>query len=319
MGFYIRKGFNFDPLRLNLSRSGLGASFGVRGARIGIGPRGSYVHLGRGGFYYRQSLGSGSSPVTPAYTPILSAADEGLQEISSAAATTIVDASSTELLQELNRVKRRYDIFPIVLTVGCVLLVALIASGFDWWVYVAGGIAIVGLAAGARHDDVTHTTALNYSLSGETETAFSKLQTALRNLESSQKLWHLDAAGAASDWKRNAGASWLFRKSDAQSLLSLPAKTVCNLNVPTLRSKRKAFYFFPDRLLVYDSTGIGAVPYSAMRATALQTQFIEAGDVPTNSPVIGGRLSWLLLLRVREYYTGGFWAISPVPSGHVSA
>ncbi len=29
MGFYIRKGFNFGPLRLNLSRSGVGASFGV--------------------------------------------------------------------------------------------------------------------------------------------------------------------------------------------------------------------------------------------------------------------------------------------------
>ena len=28
MGFYIQKGFNFGSLRLNLSRSGLGASFG---------------------------------------------------------------------------------------------------------------------------------------------------------------------------------------------------------------------------------------------------------------------------------------------------
>src|SRR5258708_34831833 len=56
LGFYIRKGFNFGPLRLNLSRSGLGASVGVKGARIGMGPRGTYVHLGRGGLYYRQTL-----------------------------------------------------------------------------------------------------------------------------------------------------------------------------------------------------------------------------------------------------------------------
>jgi hypothetical protein len=34
MGFYLRKGFNFGPLRLNLSRSGLGTSFGVTGGRI---------------------------------------------------------------------------------------------------------------------------------------------------------------------------------------------------------------------------------------------------------------------------------------------
>jgi len=62
VGFYIRKGFNLGPLRLNLSRSGLGASFGVKGARIGIGPRGRYIHLGRGGLYYRQSLEPRRSP-----------------------------------------------------------------------------------------------------------------------------------------------------------------------------------------------------------------------------------------------------------------
>ena len=57
MGWYFRKSLNFGPVRLNLSRAGLGASVGVRGARIGTGPRGSYVHLGTGGIYYRQSLG----------------------------------------------------------------------------------------------------------------------------------------------------------------------------------------------------------------------------------------------------------------------
>jgi hypothetical protein len=56
MPFYLRKAFNFGPLRLNLSRSGLGMSVGIKGARIAVGPRGSYVHLGRKGFYYRQSL-----------------------------------------------------------------------------------------------------------------------------------------------------------------------------------------------------------------------------------------------------------------------
>ncbi|MBV9085069.1 MAG: DUF4236 domain-containing protein [Acidobacteriaceae bacterium] len=35
MGWQFRKGFNLGPLRINLSRSGLGCSVGVRGARIG--------------------------------------------------------------------------------------------------------------------------------------------------------------------------------------------------------------------------------------------------------------------------------------------
>src|SRR6185437_11630447 len=197
MGFYIRKGFNFGPLRLNLSRSGLGASFGVKGARIGVGPRGSYIHLGRGGFYYRQSLGS-CSPSRPSLnstTPPQPLSD-GLQEISSADATAIVDASATGLLQELNRVKRQHDFFPVVLIVGSVLLLKIIASGVDWWAGLTSFITIAALAVLAKHYDVTNnTTVLNYSLGQETEAEFSKLQSAFRSLGSCQGFWHLDASG----------------------------------------------------------------------------------------------------------------------------
>jgi hypothetical protein len=56
VGFYLRKRFNVGPVRLNLSKSGLGVSVGIPGLRIGKGPRGAYVHAGRQGFYYRQGL-----------------------------------------------------------------------------------------------------------------------------------------------------------------------------------------------------------------------------------------------------------------------
>src|SRR5208282_5210365 len=101
MGFYLRKGFNFGPLRLNLSRSGLGASVGVTGARIGVGPKGTYLHLGRGGLYYRQTIAP-PSPREQVFQVTPVATDE-LREISSSAAQTIVDSSAEQLLQELNR------------------------------------------------------------------------------------------------------------------------------------------------------------------------------------------------------------------------
>ena len=57
MGLYLRKAFQFGPLRLNLSKGGLGISAGLKGLRIGTGPRGTYLHAGRGGLYVRESLG----------------------------------------------------------------------------------------------------------------------------------------------------------------------------------------------------------------------------------------------------------------------
>jgi hypothetical protein len=59
MGWYIRKAFSTGPVRFNLSKSGLGMSFGVKGARVGVGPRGAYTHLGRGGLYYRSGYSGG--------------------------------------------------------------------------------------------------------------------------------------------------------------------------------------------------------------------------------------------------------------------
>ena len=57
MGFYFRKSKSMGPFRLNLSKSGLGVSTGVKGARVSFGPRGTYVNLGRNGLYYRKKIG----------------------------------------------------------------------------------------------------------------------------------------------------------------------------------------------------------------------------------------------------------------------
>lgn len=37
MGFYIRKSFGLGPVRLNLSKRGIGTSVGMKGARISQG------------------------------------------------------------------------------------------------------------------------------------------------------------------------------------------------------------------------------------------------------------------------------------------
>lgn len=64
MAFFLRKALKLGPLRLNLSKSGVGVSAGVTGARLGIRADGQpYVYGGRHGLYYRQNLGSlGNDP-----------------------------------------------------------------------------------------------------------------------------------------------------------------------------------------------------------------------------------------------------------------
>ena len=56
MGWYLKKSFAFGPLRLNLSKSGIGASVGVKGLRVSTGPKGRQLNAGREGLYYRAAL-----------------------------------------------------------------------------------------------------------------------------------------------------------------------------------------------------------------------------------------------------------------------
>src|SRR6266850_4138137 len=167
MGIYLRKALSFGPLRLNLSRSGLGASFGIKGARVGAGPRGMYVHAGRGGLYYRQFLtsGLGSSGGTSASPPIPADPADALQEIESADTSKLADASSAQLLQELNRVHTRIQVTPIIAICGLLILIGVVAAQSPPWGYgVAAAVLLISILY-ARHADVTHGTAiLRYDL-----------------------------------------------------------------------------------------------------------------------------------------------------------
>jgi hypothetical protein len=293
MGLYLRKGFNFGPLRLNLSRSGLGASFGVKGARIGLGPRGSYIHMGRGGLYYRQSLTPGNArpenstlPSSPNFGDKLQPND--VQVVASGAASQRADSSAANVLRELNRVKKRFDRFPLALIVGISVVAALLLTGALWWELLAISVAACVLALYARHTDVIHGTAiLRYDLDGESGNHFSQLKVAFKKITECDRVWHIEATGHTDDTKRHAGATSLVQRSKAEASFSKPPKVQCNIDLPTLRAGHKFLYFFPDHLLVYDSTGIGAVPYEQLEADGKDTRYIEEEGVPRNATQVG--------------------------------
>jgi hypothetical protein len=61
MSLFFRKSIKLLPgLRLNLSKSGIGLSAGIKGARVGMGPHGAYVAGGKHGIYFRKAIGGKS-------------------------------------------------------------------------------------------------------------------------------------------------------------------------------------------------------------------------------------------------------------------
>jgi Protein of unknown function (DUF4236) len=284
VGFYIRKSFGLGPVRLNLSRSGLGASLGVRGARIGIGPRGRYIHLGRGGLYYRKSLGTPERHSAPTHPAIQARVSDHLQEIVSAPAAAMSDSSSAELLTELNRVEKRWDRCPITVIAGVVLLTLLVLSEASWWAWTLALALIVSTALYARHIDVLRGTAiLHYDLEDGPGKCFGQFQNAFHQLGQCHGVWHIDAKGHTDDWKRNAGVQTLANRSTIRPISALPSKVQCNIKVPMMQAARTTLYFFPDRLLVYNRGGVGAVAYEQLHVHARQIRFVENDSAPRDA------------------------------------
>lgn len=291
MGFYIRKAFSFGPLRFNLSRSGLGASFGVTGARIGIGPRGRYVHVGRGGLYYRQSLESHHSGPTPA-TPYETTVNESaLQDVGSGDVAQMVDSSSADLLSELTRVQQRTPLFPLacVLTVGIAtgLVIASVRQPL-WWFGVLAVVAIGGfvLAWLRRLDAERGTCVLMFNLEDVAKEKFSCLIDSFNKVIACNCVWHVPAQGAG-DWKRNAGATTIVKRDRVQPRLGKPRRIESNIDAPVLSAGDETLYFFPDRLLVYSANSVGAVSYADLKALSNNVAFREDASVPSDAEVIG--------------------------------
>jgi Protein of unknown function (DUF4236) len=281
MGFYLRKSVSVGPFRFNLSGSGVGVSVGVPGFRIGSGPRGNYVHLGGAGVYYRHTFVDDSVPTLPIATPY-----GALQEIESGAAAAIVDSSSEELLEEIRTKRRKIRLRPFAITGAVLLLLLASGMGSGWAIlfFTIIGLAMI-LAAGYR-DRIAKTVVVLYAFEPRVEEAFSRFTESAQVLAGAGRTWHIASAGRVIDRKYHAGASSLVQRNVTLLRTCDPPFMKTNVPVLSIGAGRQTLYFLPDRLLIYDTAGIGAVSYRSLEIFAARQRFIEEDSLPADATVV---------------------------------
>lgn len=300
MPFYIRDSVSVGPFRFNLSKSGIGISAGVRGFRIGTGPRGHYIHAGRDGLYYRTSIPSGksegsrSSGPTPAATlaPKLAPSSDpsiAMRAVSSGSVEQMVDARFSEILEDINRTRNQDSLTVITVSAGFAVGVALV-------LFLGAGalpLSILPIALGwvlGRHIDTNRrTSVLMYELDDSARQAYEALTAAFDTLTRCKRKWHIDAGGAVTDlhsWKRNAGAGHVVDKRPTVFEYALPTSIQSNITPPAIQSGKETLYFLPDFLLVVHGSKVGAVAYDELSITWQDTPFIEEEAPPSDSTII---------------------------------
>lgn len=289
MGFYLRKSLKVGPIRFNLSKSGIGVSAGIKGFRVGSGPRGNYIHVGRGGIYYRKTLAHSSKTDTLSpkeYTPPATT-QTPMEGIESGNVLHMTDSSSAELLNELNSKRKKWRMWPATAVVSILAILTVVRNNSPIWLTILILVLLLGLTVFAYYrDQLAKSVVLFYKLDSTLEKDYQSFHNAFDNLRSCNKIWHIEAQGNVTDRKYHAGANTLIKRKLILLTKGQPPFVKTNISVPTIPVGQQKLYFFPDRLLVFDTNGVGAVGYDLLRIIVSETRFIENEEVPRDSQIV---------------------------------
>lgn len=289
MGWSFRRAVRFGPLRVNLSRSGVSLSGGVRGARVNVGPRGTYVSLSGGGFRYRRKLDTTrSSPAES--TPALPDAPETAQAVGTPAFAALPETSTADAMQDVAMRLKRIDWFVVYLVAATF---GVLATGFLGHIpQVVVAVVAVALAAPIYiWSNERRTARLIYDIEDQDLVdRFALASAAGEALASANKLWHVWWSASTSDWKRNAGASQVVKRTDVLARRASLPHVESNIEPWSVPVGPQQLLFLPDRLLVREGRRFAPVPYDRLSVVATVTDFIEAGRVPPDSKVV--RTTW---------------------------
>lgn len=292
MGLSFRKSFNMGPLRVNLSGAGVGVSAGVRGARVAVGPRGTYVTLSAGGFRYQRKLDSSPQKESPAVLPSPSVLSAGAPEqagyIATASVGSLMESSPEDSLEEIQRRVHRSNLFMVYLVLALPLLFYILSLELPWLLLGAGVVLGAGAIWVYQWDCERRTARIIYDVdSPELLERFALCNAAGEALGRAARLWHIYFSIGTQDQKRNAGATNLIRRTRVLCVPRPLPLIECNIQPWSIPVGPQQLLFLPDRILVQEGKRLAGVPYSQLTIEASATKFIEEEPVPADARTVG--------------------------------
>jgi hypothetical protein len=292
MGIYVRKSVKAGPFRFTASRSGINVSAGVPGLRIGTGPRGNYVRVGRGSVSYsavRASRQQNRLPGMPvpslAPRPPVSGAVPML-DVLGASAETLEPSGSGDIVDQLNDAARRTRWGWIAAIAAFVVGLAMMPWGLILWAVAVPVCWWLFLRDGTRKNVV-----LLYDVDDAEAVWFDAVVADWTTIGQARKLWRTVRSGRVGttyQHKTNGGASNLVQRIAATVSMQGPRHLATNVAVPTLTAGKDSLHFLPDRVLVRSGKRYSDVDYAQLRVRTGVTRFIErSGGVPADAQRVG--------------------------------
>lgn len=284
MGFRMRKSINLGGgFKINLSKSGIGYSWGVPGYRITRTAKGTTRHTysipGTGLSYVDESgrnRNRTSNPQNnnrPAPQP---AQQEYMQNIESAEIGSFKAAeignitSSIEKTLRLNKWSTALIVCVILMLVHPVLVILPILGII---------LKIVAHKSG--------TVQLEYTLDEEKEDEYNRRIGAWQILAEGDKEWQVIQEANVTNYKVNAGAGRNIKCVVCKIEKTTPFYINTNVDTIQIKLNKEVLIFLPDKVFIIRKGKVGLVNYDDVSIQVSQTRFIESDPVPRDAVVVG--------------------------------
>jgi hypothetical protein len=282
MSIYLRTSIKLGPLRIGVSKAGIGVSAGIPGLRVGVSPRGSYVRMGTAGVYYQATTGGRRSARPAVPMPVLqSPGGVVFSDLTGAQTEALLPANPSTLVTQLNAAATAHRFWPWAL--GVTLLLVFVTP----WLLIPGALLTVWLG---WQDSVRRTVVAFYEVEGPAHQRYQMLLNHFEAARAAHSAWHVVASGALQtphQRKVNAGAASLVRRETLQRGVEGSSHLKANISVPSLQSTMRSVYFLPDRVLIRDRNTYVDLSYDAFSVAWDEERFVEDSSVPRDARHVG--------------------------------
>ncbi|WP_405199363.1 DUF4236 domain-containing protein [Christiangramia sp. LLG6405-1] len=303
MAWRYRKKIKLIPgVHLNLSKSGINTSIGVRGASITLGKNGTYLNtsIPGTGIYQRQKL-SGSTKNNPGKngfarsslvndeTEIVSA---DVNEITSRDMMEIKEAiimagnQRAELKKDLAKVRSKLNLTRLHLVISYIFLYGLI---FKIANKIREDIAAQKLAILQLRQEIGHCYVnLDIDFDEEFQNSYNQLRKQFSSLCNSYKIWDVTSEQYQDRIATRSSAKNLVHKKEIRFYISSLEFIKCKFDALVFKNANGAdLYLYPNFVVMYTSPlKFAIIGIDELEFHYRHVRFTETGTVPKDSQII---------------------------------
>lgn len=283
MGLRYRKSINLGGgFRVNISKSGVGYSWGVPGYRVTKTAAGktrrTYSIPGTGISYVDEQGKKVSSP-SPTQTTDTTYSD--VSDIESADIKNFQTAEYSDLLKRINAIILINKITTWILIISFIIS----ASNSYYWIafWLSAALKIYLHTKGKIF--------FEYSIDADTQKEFESKTQNWNSLKRCQKKWFISQEATLRNSKTSGGAGKGIDRLPLTIANNLPFYIRTNIEPVVLRLKKETLILLPDKILIIKKNKVGALSYSNVKFDVYATGFIETETPPKDSEFV--KMVWL--------------------------